>query len=147
MIFLMGKKAIIYIIFASWILISCKTPRLLHYASEISDSTFIYLYLQNSALPSDDKETTGRLSEYNDHDIIGYYYLCWIRGDSLYLDDQVTRYDPWPIKKNKDQITIYRNNNKEGLFYGIENIDSIVLRQVSKSYLLQMNEKYHKEIY
>ena len=60
MIFLMGKKAIIYIIFASWILISCKTPRLLHYASEISDSTFIYLYLQNSALPSDDKETTGR---------------------------------------------------------------------------------------
>ena len=63
------------------------------------------------------------------------------------LDDQVTRYDPWPIKKNKNQITIYRNNNKEGLYYGKENIDSIVLRQVSKSYLLQMNEKYHKEIY
>ena len=144
----MEIKKIIIVIIAIWVSITgCKSPRLLHYASEIGDSTFIYLYLQNSALPSDDKETTGRLSEYNDHDIIGYYYLCCIRGDSLFLDDQVTQYDPWPIMKNKDQITIYRNNNKEGLFYGIENIDSIVLRQVSKSYLLQMNEKYHKEIY
>ena len=144
----MEIKKITIVIIAIWVSITgCKSPRLLHYASEISDSTFIYLYLQNSALPSDDKETTGRLSEYNDHDIIGYYYLCCIRGDSLFLDDQITRYDAWPIKKNKNQITIYRNNNKDGLFYGKDNIDSIVLRQVSKSYLLQMNEKYHKEIY
>ena len=103
--------------------------------------------MQKSAFPSDDKETTGRLSEYNDHDIIGNYYLCWIRGDSLYLDDQLLLYNPWPIEKKKKQITIYRNNNNDGLFYGRENIDSIVLRQVSKSYLLKMNEKYHKEIY
>lgn len=144
----MEIKKITIVIIAIWVSITgCKSPRLLHYASEIGDSTFIYLYLQNSALPSDDKETTGRLSEYNDHDIIGYYYLCWIRGDSLYLDDQIQLYNPWSIKKKKKQITIYRNNNNDGLFYDRENIDSIVLRKVSKSYLLRMNEKYHKEIY
>lgn len=144
----MEIKKITIIIIAILVSISgCKPPSLIHYASEIGDSTFIYLYLQNSALPSDDKETTGRLSEYNDHDIIGYYYLCGIRDDSLFLDDQIIHYSPWSIKKKKKQITIYRNNNNDGLFYGRENIDSIVLRKVSKSYLLRMNKKYHKEIY
>ena len=144
----MEIKKIAIVIIAIWVSITgCKTPRLLHYASEIGDSTFIYLYLQNSVLSSDDKETTGRLSEYNDHDIIGYYYLCWIRDDSLFLDDQIFHYSPWSIKKKKKQITIYRNTNNDGLFYSRENIDSIVLRKVSKSYLLRMNEKYHKEIY
>ena len=61
--------------------------------------------------------------------------MYWIKNDSIYLDDQIIRYDPWPIKVTKKKIVIYKNNNKEALFYNKENLDSIVFHRVSESYV------------
>lgn len=61
--------------------------------------------------------------------------MYWIKNDSIYLDDQIIRYDPWPIKVTKKEIIIYKNNNKEGLFYNKESLDSIVFHRVSESHV------------
>lgn len=141
----MEVKKTIVLIAILFSLAGCQTSRYCHFASEIGDSIFIYMPIPE--LSSVDKEITGRLSEYNNHATIGYHYAYWIRNDSIYIDDQIQLHDPWPIKKTKKQITIYRTNNNDVLFYKRENIDSIVLWKVCKSYLNKMNKKYHIVIY
>ena len=113
--------------------IGCGTNRVFSYGADINDSTFIYI--QHYLGKFDPKNDEGLLCEQVGNNILGYRYMYWIKNDSIYLDDQIIRYDPWPIKVSKKEIVIYKNNNKEGLFYNKENLDSIVFHRVSESYV------------
>lgn len=113
--------------------IGCSTNRVISYGADINDSTFIYI--RHTLGEFDHKNDEGLLCEQIGNDLVGCRYMYWIKNDSIYLDDESRLYDPWPINVSKKKIIIYKNNNKEALFYNKEDLDSIVFHKVSESYI------------
>ena len=115
----------------------CRTGSFTSYGADIGDSMFIYI----RELPNDIKETDV-------HTISVYYnywdfnYLLSVYKDSIGYCDQFECFDRCPIKKTKNEILITKKSSKSELFRE-KDLDSIVLRKISKSYIDKRDERMY----
>ena len=117
--------------------IGCTTNRTISYGADIGDSIFIYI-----------RELTIDIKETDVHTISVYYnywdfnYLLNVYKDSIGYCDQFECFEKCPIKKTDNEILITKKSPKSELFRE-KDLDSIVLRRVSKSYIDKRDERMY----